>query len=668
MVAASNGEWDKIENCWENFINGRRGDLESLQPEIVDAWQRCAHAGVDPRAGLSSQILDETSLQAMLNRNRELIDIARPFMGKLHQFVAGSGFVVLLADSNGYLMAASGDHDILTQSEDINFLPGACWREDEIGNNGVGTALTLQRPVQVSGAEHFCQKHHGWTCSGAPIFDEQNQLIGILEMSGPVERTHLHTLGMVVAAVEAISDQLRIQQKNHEMLLLNQRLSSIYHTVSDGIITVDAEGLITQVNPAIERIFNQSARDITGHSLLEFVESDSAIMQMLTSGQNFSEEELMVSPGIHCLASGKAINDEKGQLSGGVVFFNPINKIKSLVNRFSGAQARFHFRDIIGESDEIARAVRIASLAASSESNVLLEGESGTGKEVFAQAIHNAGSRRDTPFVAVNCGAIPRELLGSELFGYVEGAFTGAKRGGRPGKFELASGGTIFLDEIGEMPLGKQVSLLRVLQDRTVTRIGGDKVIPVDVRVICASNRNLREEVRKGNFRRDLFYRLNVIAITLPPLRQRRQDILPLFNYFLDYVTRKLEVDLPLVDPEILRLLPKYDWPGNVRELQNAVERMVNIADKNYIGLEHLPEELLSPSEAASEPFYPGLSTVDIVDAERRKRKDLFEEIERQEIMSLLALHSGNISQVAKSMGLSRNTIYRKLRRYGIRR
>lgn len=666
-MATGNDGWDRIEKCWENFINGRLGDIEGLRPEIADAWQRCADAGVDPRAGLSSWTLDETSLQAMLNRNRELIDIARPIMGKLHQFVAGSGFVVLLADSHGYLMAASGDRNILAQSKDINFQPGACWREDEIGNNGVGTALTLQRPVQVSGAEHYCEKHHAWTCSGTPIFDEQHQLLGILEMSGPVERTHLHTLGMVVAAVQAISDQFRIQQKNREMVLLNQRLSNIYHTVSDGIIIVDAEGLITQVNPAVEKIFSQNARDITGHALLEFIEPDAAIMQMLTSGQNFSDEELMVSPGIHCLASGKAINDEEGQLSGGVVFLKPINKIKNLVNRFSGAQARFHFRDIIGESDEIARAVRIASLAASSESNILLEGESGTGKEVFAQAIHNASSRRNNPFIAVNCGAIPRELLGSELFGYVEGAFTGAKRGGRPGKFELASGGTIFLDEIGEMPLGKQVSLLRVLQDRTVTRIGGDKVIPVDVRIICASNRNLQEEVRKGNFRRDLFYRLNVIAITLPPLRQRRQDILPLFNYFLDYISRKLGVVRPQVDPEVLRLLPEYDWPGNVRELQNVVERMVNIADNHNIGLEHLPEELLSPSEVASEPLYPGFSSLDTVTAERKKRKDLFEEIERQKIMSLLVHHGGNISQVAKSMGLSRNTIYRKLRQYGIR-
>lgn len=665
MAGRTEKQGSEIRRAWERFLSESSLDPESIRPEIIEAWQYCAAAGVNPLAGRSLRMLKADELRQMLVRHKELIDVARPFMKKLHQFVAGSGFVVLLADERGYLMEIVGDDEILARAGDVNFLPGACWQQDEVGNNGVGSALILGRAIQVSGEEHFCRKHHTWTCSGAPIFDQNQRIIGALEMSGPVEKVHLHTLGMVVAAVEAITDQLRIQEQNREMVLLNNRLSNIYNTVSDGLIIIDSQGLIAQVNPAVEKILNQQENDISGRAVIDLVDRKDHIKALLELGRDFSETELMIA-GIHCLASGKVVRNKEDVISGGVLFVNPINKIKNLVNRFSGAQASFQFRDIIGKSKELARAVNIASLAAASESNVMLEGESGTGKEVFAQAIHNASSRRNSPFLAVNCGAIPRELLGSELFGYAEGAFTGAKKGGRPGKFELASGGTIFLDEIGEMPLGKQVSLLRVLQERTVTRIGGEKLIDVDVRVICASNRNLQEEVRKGNFRRDLYYRLNVIAVTLPPLRERPEDIPLLFHHFLEYISRKLGVDIPLVRPEVMRRLEEYDWPGNVRELQNVVERMVNISPGQNIDISHLPEEILAKETNLNDITPPQVYSGQTIGAERQRRKAQAAQEEREEIMALLVLHGGNISRVAESLGVSRNTIYRKIKQYQI--
>jgi PAS domain S-box-containing protein len=670
MISRMQKEFTPLESCWEEFVGNGSLDRDALSTEIADAWERCARLGTNPYVGNSKRRLAESEVQEMLQRHKELIDVARPFMAKLHRFVAGSGFVVLLADERGYLMETIGDQDTVREAENIDLLPGACWREEEIGNNGVGTAVVLKKPVQVSGKEHYCRKHHSWTCSGAPILNEDKQVIGILEMSGPVEKTHLHTLGMVVAAVEAISDQLRIQQKNRELVLLSNRLGYIYNTVSDGIMVIDRQGIITQINPAVERILGQNSRKIMGIPVKELFEPGQRVEEMLDSGRDFSYSELTLGIGeaVQCLVSGKAIMDEQGKVNGGVIFINPINHIKSLVNRFSGAQASLHFSDIIGQSQELSRVVRIASLAASSESNILLEGESGTGKEVFAQAIHNASSRRDAPFIAVNCGAIPRELLGSELFGYVDGAFTGARRGGRPGKFELASGGSIFLDEIGEMPLGKQVSLLRVLQERTVTRIGGDKVIPVDVRVICASNRKLHEEVEKGNFRRDLFYRLNVIAITLPPLRQRKEDIPLLFHHFLQDISQKLGVKTPQVEAEVIHSLQDYDWPGNVRELQNVVERMVNIAEESRISQEHLPQEISHPAARSLKELENGEdSQLLSLSTERRKRKEMEQEREREEIMALLVLHGGNVSRVAKSLGVSRNTIYRKIKQYRIK-
>ena len=213
MSSRMQKEFTPLESCWEEFVSNGSLDRDALPAEIADAWERCARLGANPYAGKSKRRLAESEVQEMLQRHKELIDVARPFMAKLHRFVAGSGFVVLLADERGYLMETIGDQDTVREAENINLLPGACWREEEIGNNGVGTAVVLKKPVQVSGKEHYCRKHHSWTCSGAPILNEDKQVIGILEMSGLVEKTHLHTLGMVVAAVEAISDQLRIQQK-----------------------------------------------------------------------------------------------------------------------------------------------------------------------------------------------------------------------------------------------------------------------------------------------------------------------------------------------------------------------------------------------------------------------------------------------------------------------
>ncbi|MGE5397934.1 MAG: sigma-54-dependent Fis family transcriptional regulator [Chitinophagales bacterium] len=666
MTSINQGELLTIHNMWSQYVSGKSDDCDLPRTEIAEAWQRCHAHGVNPHEGRSYDVLSSDDLMSALDRHTEFIDVARPFMDKLHEFVAGSGFIVLLTDERGYVLSVTGDIEIMENAGELNISPGACWSEEEIGNNGVGTALVLKKPVQVSGAEHYCQKHHPWTCSGAPIFDDNNDMIGILEMSGPVEKAHLHTLGMVVAAAEAIREQLNIRKTNRELTLLNNRLQNIYNTVTEGIMIINHEGRVTQVNPAIEKILQRSGKDLEGVSIVDLFERTTAIQELLSTGKGFSDIEIVMDTDgvvVHCLASGQPVRDDLGHIDGGVIFINPLNRIKNLVNRLSGAQASLKFEDIIGDSHELKRAVRLASLAASSESNVLLEGESGTGKEIFAQAIHNASSRRDNPFIAVNCGAIPRELLGSELFGYVEGAFTGAKKGGRPGKFELAHGGTIFLDEIGEMPLGKQVSLLRVLQERTVTRIGGDKVIPVDVRVICASNRNLQDEVRKGNFRRDLYYRLNVIDIVLPPLRNRREDIALLFQHFLQYVGGKSGLTVPGVDPDVIYYLEQYPWPGNVRELQNVAERLINITGGNKIEVEHLPTEILNPS-----PDYVDIDSEwgSSLEDERSRRKQYLAKKEREELIALLGTHGGNVSLVAKTLGVSRNTVYRKMRQYNI--
>ncbi|MGI6435516.1 MAG: sigma-54-dependent Fis family transcriptional regulator [Syntrophomonadaceae bacterium] len=660
----------EIAQAWERFVSTGILDSDKVPKAIEESWQRCRAAKVDPYTGGISPFIEGAELEELRVKKRNLISITRPFMENLYDFVTGSGFMVLLSDEYGYILEALGDKDIHSKSMEINLVPGGIWAEREVGTNGIGTALVMRKPVQVSGPEHYCRKIHPWTCSAAPIFDDSDEIIGALQMSGPSEASHKHTLGMVVAAVKAIEEQLRVQYTNRELILVNSRLNNIFHTMSDGVIIINPNGTIDQVNPAAERNLGKSKNMLQGIHIEEVFQNLPKIKELLHSGKSFSNIEVLAELGkvdMHCLISGEPIRNHQGVHTGGVIIINPINKIKKLVNRFSGAEARFEFSNIIGSGPELQKAIRIASLAAESDSNVLLEGESGTGKEVFAQAIHNRSQRRNGPFVALNCAAIPRELMGSELFGYVEGAFTGAYRGGRPGKFELASGGTLFLDEIGDMTQGKQGSLLRAIQEKQIVRIGGNKVIPVDVRIICATNKDLRAAVDKGNFREDLYYRLNVITIKLPPLRNRREDIPQLFEYFVEEISRRLNIHIDKYEPDIIPVLKQYSWPGNTRELQNVVERMLCVTQGNKLSVRDLPEEMLpGPAEKpADEEQYSDDNTIS-VGRQRELRRQQLAASEYQEIMDLLERYGGNISTVARQMGVSRNTIYRRLRQYNI--
>ena len=653
---------------WKNFMTGENR-ISAIRSKIVESWNRCRQASVNPYGNTIHSRLDQLALHKMLLDRQELIKVAKPFMMNLYKFVQGSGFVVVLTNEYGYIVDMLGDEDTLNNPIANNFFLWASWREEE-GTNAIGTSLVIKEPIQVSGAEHYCQKHHCLTCSAAPIFDHCGRVIGVLNMSGASYKSHLHTLGMVVAAAEAIMAQLDIRRKNRELAQANSRLMNIFNTMSDGVLMVNSYGIIEQLNPAAMEILNRTEQEVLGMPIDKIFGSKTAeTRHMLNNKKPYQDIEFMVDTKkgmFHCLASGELLTDEQGTVVGGVIVLRPIQQIQKLVNRFSGYCATLQFSDIIGESIEISEAIRMASLAATTSSSILLQGESGTGKEIFAQAIHNRSEQRNGPFVAMNCGVIPRELIGSELFGYVEGAFTGAKRAGKLGKFELASGGTIFLDEIGDMPLEQQIALLRVLQEKNVTRIGSDRVIPVNMRVICATNKNLMQEVEKGTFRQDLYYRLNVISITIPPLRNRVKDIPLLFKYFLDKINRDRGSQF-CVDPAVMACLEHFEWPGNVRELQNVVERAVSLAESEVITLAHLPMEVYAPQKSAQyqmkSAFIPELKE----NLCREQRRQLLDAAERQQILVLLGKYGGNINVVARELGICRNTLYRKMRLYAIK-
>ena len=508
------------------------------------------------------------------------------------------------------------------------------------------------------------------------VIDNDGALLGMgnfvsLLSSSFENNTFLTDMGTALEQVRRGEEEVRglnaeLEKKNLELARVNRRLTNFFNTVSDGVMIVDRQERIIELNPAAQEMLGKKTQTVLGMPFSSLIDHRASPKRdLLPAREAFSDVEIMmdsIGGACHCLASGEPILNEHGEVTGGLIVLRPIQQVQNLVHRFSGHYATLQFSDLIGESEEIREAVRLAMLTSTSTSNVLLEGESGTGKEIFAQAIHNRSAWHNGPFIALNCGAIPRELVASELFGYEEGAFTGAKRSGKPGKFELASGGTLFLDEIGDMPLEQQSTLLRVIQEKKVSRIGSDKMVAVNVRLICASNKNLIKEVEKGAFRQDLFYRLNVMSITIPPLCHRKTDILLLFNHFLEKIGRdwncKFQVNLDVYD-----YLAEYAWPGNVRELQNVVERAANLAENGVISVRQLPVELYSPLSYAPGPVaLPASPKCDT----REQRQKTTRETEKTKITDLLNQHGGNVSKVAREMGISRNTLYNKMRSYDI--
>lgn len=318
-----------------------------------------------------------------------------------------------------------------------------------------------------------------------------------------------------------------------------------------------------------------------------------------------------------------------------------------------GSTATFRFDNIVCHNKILKNVVARAKKVANSPSTILLTGESGTGKEVFAQAIHNASGRNGGPFIPINCGAIPKELIQSELFGYEAGAFTGADRKGRMGKFEIANGGTLFLDEIGDMPLKMQVNLLRVIADRSIVRVGGEKPISVDVRLIAATNQNLLDEIEKGNFREDLYYRLNVVPFNLPPLRERPEDVIPIAEYHLSRISRRFGKHINGIHPDAKETLAAYSWPGNIREVRNAIEQAVNMTQGDTILLKHLPEYIQIQENEFTQPEKPKLFRLS--------------DLEKETIGRALRHYSGNITKASKALGIGRTTLYEKMKKYCIK-
>ena len=658
-ITAKLDKTDKaIKHLWSDFANGKIKDHAVLRQEVLESWERCQNSGI-PRCGpIVAPLLSPTELKKLRQQKSELREIGLPVMQSIYDVVKDTGFGVYLTDENGVILDVLADPSLAEESQENHFISGGVWTESCVGTNAIGTSIVLRNPFQLNYAEHHCEKFHRWSCSASPILDQNHQIVGVLNLTGFLEKSNPHTLGIAIFGANTIEREIKLRQALNVSEQAHQSLLTTIELLPSGVFVVNSERTITQINNKACELLRASKEDIIDHKYNHIIGEMDCIENTLRYGQKMEDREKHIDNrgrDIQLMVSSLPIFSKTGQVNEVMVILREIETMMRIARKIVGLSAYFTFDDIIGQSTSFREVLEQAKLAAKTSATILLLGESGTGKEMIAQAIHNTSPRKNEPFVVINCGALPRELIGSELFGYTEGAFTGAKRGGNSGKFELANGGTLFLDEIGDMPMDLQLSLLRVLQDHTVTRLGSHKAIHVNVRLIAATNKDLEQLVDEGLFRQDLYYRINVISLKIPPLRERSADIIHLANHFIQAKAKKLQLEIDGLSSDDLQLLAQYHWPGNVRELENFIERALIFNENSNFKI----PAWIQPTKETSQP-QPAIDDITLSRSLQSEEKRL--------IINALIECQGNISKAASCLGITRATLYRRMNQYDIKK
>ncbi len=637
----------------DRFLNGEEPAPECLDEAVLSSWRRLRdrateNADLAVRTGrLSADPRANRLLGSIAATGALILGSIRLILGRDHPVA------IVLVDADLIIHSVAGDRPFVEQLDAASLGEGRSAAEDAIGTNAIDLCLRERRPMVTSGWQHVRPDLTNSAVAAAPLFGLNTALHGAIALVSDASVGTDTLSGLALLCAESTSAQMSALETsgNLDRMLGEQR--AIVDSISDGLLVVDEDGRVRHMNAPAGRILTLNPEQSVGRRFAELLDFEPIIAPIFRSGIGYYDRELIIDSGrrhLHLIDTAIPIKDAQGKVQSVVNTFREFNRAKRIAQQIAGSPARYTFDDIIGTSDCLRQAVGDARKAALGTANILLNGPSGTGKEVFAQAIHAYGDRRDAPFIAVNCAALPRELIESELFGYVAGSFTGAQKGGRPGKFEMASGGTIFLDEITEMPLDLQAKLLRVLQEREVTRIGATRPIPVDVRVIAASNRNLKDAIARREFRDDLYYRLHVVSIAIPALKERRSDIPMLATHFLRKYAATAGKPVFTISDEALRAMTGYDWPGNVRELENTLERLVVLSDGTEIQRFDPPGDARVPPPSPA--VAPALKTL--------------REHERDVIAATLIHVDHNVTKAAEILGIARPTLYSKIRDYGI--
>jgi transcriptional regulator with PAS, ATPase and Fis domain len=629
----------------------------NLDAIIQRSHERSAKYGVDPhQSGAPESVrLTSNQIQKRIEKQHEFYALAREQLDSLYRLLKDTGFCMALADKDGYVLYVIGDMDLIEHFKRRRCIPGYRWTERDMGTCAIGLVLEERVPIFLPGDRMYASLAQQFSNAGAPVFSPNGQdVLGVISLSGYSEKMHVHTLGLVRQSAEIVTAQLREGERSRELAIKNQYMIALLESGSRGLVTVDQRGCIVQTNHKARSLL-KIPQGAEGRLFADCIGQNFDIASYLQKGKGFKAREILTrESGITHFASLDPIRIKNDKLVGGLFTVFEKKEMMRIAVEMTGTHAHFTFDSILGSSEKLRSALHLAHISASSSAPVMLSGETGTGKELFAQAIHNESERGNRPFVAINCGAIPKELLESELFGYEEGSFTGAQKGGRPGKFELADTGTLFLDEIGDMPFDMQVKLLRVLQSGEIQRVGGLRTVPVNLRVISATNRNLKRAINEHQFRPDLYYRICTLNITVPPLRERPEDILQLVSHFIQRHELQQNRKYSLLEPETKQAIQQYNWPGNVRQLESAVERAVHLSEGGVLLPEHFGIGKFTSSSDSSTFLESGPHRT-------------LGEIEAQAIVDTLATFGGNICKTAQALRISRPTIYRKLKKYGIK-
>jgi transcriptional regulator of acetoin/glycerol metabolism len=555
--------------AWENFLTfgDTKRDNALVRGVIEESWQRSVKSGVNAHCKGSNLVASPDDLYELRLKNHDLLGSTAQTFRRVAEVLGDAATMLVITDRNGVVLDVGGDQRTIDAGHYIRLEVGAAWGETVTGTNGIGTALVTGKPVHVHAAEHFSEGIKAWTCVGCPIRSPiDGSVIGIIDFSGPQAIFHRHNLALAVIAANhielALSEKIRLER----IQLLEASISRMPGMGSaDGVVILDRFGRVIHHNDAATARWRRIARSrelSVGTQLLP--SSEGLLVKDLSIGLPDELREQRIEP----LVVDGAV---KGAML--VLASRPRTNLGvSQVSQTARAALVSAKEAIVGCSEALLQVVEKIERAALGRTAILLEGETGVGKELFARLVHAASQKTGKePFVAFNCGAVSKELLGGELFGHAPGAFTGATREGRPGRFEFANGGVLSLDEIGEMPLDLQPYLLRVLEERAVYRLGESKPRPVDVRLVASTNRNLKQEVAEGRFRKDLYFRIGVVKIAIPPLRERLGDVDILIDHFNNQFAATHNTQPLRFEASTMELLRRYSWPGNVRELRNRL-------------------------------------------------------------------------------------------------
>ncbi len=637
-----------------------------VEPTILRSWERCRRFGLienDPLSGLST--IDRLALKTEQERNRCLLIQSRPILAHVYEQIRDSGSMVILADANGLLLETLGDPDFVGRADRVALAAGASWDENLRGTNAIGTALSEESAVEVHGGEHFLEHNAFLTCCASPIFGPDGRLLGVLDISGDYRSYHHHTLGLVRMSTALLERHLFEATFGGHLQICFHAQANYLGTPGEGMAALSPDGEILAINRRGLHILGLRPVDAVHRDFSMVFETDLASLVDRLRLQPRGSCELRVGrQSLHVQL--------RGQLPAPALATRPLEAVATPLRARPASSpdstpasapttATLSLDSLATGDPRLQLAIDRASRILKRDIPLLIQGESGAGKEMFAKAFHHSGPRQQQAFVALNCASIPETLIEAELFGYQGGAFTGARKEGALGKIQQAHGGTLFLDEIGDMPLNLQARLLRVLQERSVTPLGSNRAIAVDISLVCATHRKLRNEVAAGRFREDLYYRLNGLAVTLPALRERN-DLRVLIHKLA--AAEAIHHGQPVQFSEnALRCLEAYDWPGNIRQLHNVIRVTMALLDpdESLIDRHHLPEELLegpllSPADDA--PAHDPWAAAPLENV-----PGSLEEIGRQVALRTLEAAGGNISAAARQLGISRNTLYRKLGR-----